>query len=129
MRWLLATDAVIEVLRGNPRPVGRLRERAPGDVGVSAVVMHELYHGAYRSTRTGANVARVDGLRFAVPAFEREDARAAGAVRAALAAAGAAIGPYDVLIAGQALARGVTLVTHNLREFGRVEGLRVENWE
>jgi predicted nucleic acid-binding protein len=64
-----------------------------------------------------------------VVAFEREDARAAGAVRAALAAAGAAIGPYDVLIAGQALARGATLVTHNVREFGRVAGLGVEDWE
>jgi len=64
-----------------------------------------------------------------VAAFEREDARAAGAVRAALATAGAEIGPYDVLIAGQALARGAVLVTHNVREFGRVEGLRVEDWE
>ena len=71
----------------------------------------------------------MDGLRFEVAAFEREDARAVGAVRAALAAAGAGIGPYDVLIAGQALARRVTLVTHDLREFGRVEGLRVEDWE
>jgi tRNA(fMet)-specific endonuclease VapC len=129
VRWLLDTSAVIEVLRGNAAVVARLRERAPGDVGVSAVVMHELFYGAYRSARVEANVARVDGLRFAVAAFEREDARAAGAVRAGLAAAGAGIGPYDVLIAGQALARGAVLVTHNLREFGRVEGLRVEDWE
>ena len=98
-------------------------------MGVSAIVMHELFYGAFRSARVEANVARVDGLRFEVVAFEREDARASGAVRAALATAGAAIGPYDVLIAGQALARGLTLVTHNTREFGRVEGLRVEDWE
>ena len=129
MRWLLDTNAVIEVLRGNASVVARLRERAPADVGVSAIVMHELFFGAYRSARVAANVARVDGLRFEVAAFEREDARAAGAVRAALATAGAEIGPYDVLIAGQALARGVVLVTHNVREFGRVEGLKVEDWE
>lgn len=129
MRWLLDTNVVIETLRGNPRVLARLRARAPGDVGVSAVVMHELFYGAYRSARVEANVARVEGLRFEVVAFEREDARASGAVRAALAAAGAAIGPYDVLIAGQALARGATLVTNDVREFGRVEGLRVEDWE
>ncbi len=129
MRWLLDTNVVIEVLRGNAAVLARLRARAPGDVGVSAIVMHELFYGAFRSARVEANVARVDGLRFAVAAFEREDARAVGAVRAALAAAGAGIGPYDVLIAGQALARGAVLVTHNVREFGRVEGLRVEDWE
>ena len=62
-------------------------------------------------------------------AFDTEDARASGRVRAALAASGRPIGAYDVLIAGQALARELTLVTHNTREFGRVEGLRVEDWE
>ena len=129
MRWLLDTNVVIEVLRGNAAVLARLRARAPGDVGVSAIVMHELFYGAFRSARVEANVARVDGLRFAVAAFEREDARAAGAVRAALAATGAGIGPYDVLIAGQALARGAVLVTHNVWEFGRVEGLRVEDWK
>lgn len=129
MRWLLDTNAVIEVLRGNAAVVARLRARAPEEVGVSAIVMHELFCGAYRSARVEGNVARVDGLRFAVAAFEREDARAAGAVRAALATAGAAIGPYDVLIAGQALAREAVLVTHNVREFGRVQGLAVEGWE
>ena len=50
-------------------------------------------------------------------------------IRAALAAAGTPIGPYDVLIAGQAVARGLTLITHNTREFQRVENLRIEDWE
>ena len=129
MRWLLDTNAVIAMLRGHAGVLARLREQAPGDVAISAVVAHELYYGAFRSVQVEANVARVDRLRFEVVAFEREDSRAAGAVRAALATAGAVIGPYDVLIAGQALARGVVLVTHNVREFGRVEGLRVEDWE
>ena len=60
MRWLLDTNAVIEVLRGNASVVARLRERAPADVGVSAIVMHELFFGAYRSARVAANVARCD---------------------------------------------------------------------
>ena len=61
-------------------------------MGVSAIVAHELFYGAFRSARVEANVARVDRLRFEVVAFEREDARASGAVRAALAAAGTASG-------------------------------------
>jgi tRNA(fMet)-specific endonuclease VapC len=61
--------------------------------------------------------------------FDGEDARRAGEVRAFLAAKGTPIGPYDVLIAGQALARDMILVTRNTDEFRRVKGLRVEDWE
>jgi tRNA(fMet)-specific endonuclease VapC len=74
-------------------------------------------------------LGQIDALRFEIVEFDQEDARRAGEIRAALAKAGAPIGPYDVLIAGQALARSLTLVTHNVREFGRVEGLVVEDWE
>ena len=66
-------------------------------------------------------------MQFEVLDFDREDARQAGELRARLAAAGTPIG--DVLIAGQALARGLTLVTHNTGEFQRVPGLRIEDWE
>lgn len=128
MRFLLDTTATVALLRGDAVFVARLRGHAPGDFGLSAIVAHELFYGAFRSTRREANLARVEGLRFEVVAFDAEDARAAGAVRAALAAGGTPIGPHDVLIAGQALARGLVLVTHNTREFARVEGLRVEDW-
>jgi tRNA(fMet)-specific endonuclease VapC len=63
-----------------------------------------------------------------VLSFDVEDARHAGAIRAELAAAGTPIGPYDALIAGQARARCLVLVTHNVREFARVPGLQVEDW-
>ena len=92
MRILLDTNAVISILRGNARVLARLREHAPDDVGMSAIVAHELFYGAFKSAQVEANVARVDRLRFEVVAFEREDARAAAAVRAALATAGAASG-------------------------------------
>jgi tRNA(fMet)-specific endonuclease VapC len=60
--------------------------------------------------------------------LDREDARVAGEIGAELARLGSLIGPYDVLIAGQAKALGLTLVTHNTGEFSRVPGLRVEDW-
>jgi tRNA(fMet)-specific endonuclease VapC len=75
------------------------------------------------------NVARVDSLQFLVLEFDEEDARQAGQNRAHLASKGTPIGPYDVLIAGQAMARELTLITHNTSEFQRVPGLKVEDWK
>jgi tRNA(fMet)-specific endonuclease VapC len=70
----------------------------------------------------------VDALQFVVLEFDREDARRAGEIRALLASRGSMIGPYDVLIAGQAVARDMILVTSNTNEFARVPDLRMEDW-
>jgi tRNA(fMet)-specific endonuclease VapC len=129
VRYLLDSNAVIALLKGHKPFLARLKRRRPGDFALPAIVAHELYYGAHKGLRVTENLARVDGLQFAVLESDREDARCAGALRAALAQAGTPIGPYDVLIAGQALARGLTLVTHNTREFARVPGLKVEDWE
>ena len=91
--------------------------------------MHELYSGAYKSQRKQENLRRIERLRFGVLDFDREDARHAGEVRAALGAAGTIIGPCDVLIAGQAISRKLTLVTRNLRALQRVPNLSVEDRE
>jgi tRNA(fMet)-specific endonuclease VapC len=90
--------------------------------------MHELHYGAYRSERLEHNLSLVDGLLLEVVDFDRDDAREAGAVRAELAARGTPIGPFDMLMAGQARGRGLTLVTANAGEFLRVDGLVVEDW-
>ena len=129
MKFLLDTNAVIGLLSGNAGVLAGIRQHAPKDFGISAVAAHELFYGAYRSARQVRNLAVVDGLRLTVLEFDKEDARQAGEIRAALAAAGKPIGPYDVLIAGQALARGLVLVTHNAGEFSRVGGLSVEDWQ
>lgn len=130
MAFLLDTNAVIAVLKDAAAPIGqRLRQCRPEEVFVSSIVLHELFYGAFKSARVERNLAVVEGLRFGVLEFSRQDARAAGKIRAALAARGVPIGPYDVLIAGQALARGMVLVTRNGAEFGRVAGLVVEDWE
>jgi tRNA(fMet)-specific endonuclease VapC len=130
MRYLLDANAVIALLNDTTSPIARrIRRYAPRDVVVSTVVIHELYYGAFKSQRVDKNVARVDALQFPVLEFDQEDARQAGAVRAHLASKGTPIGPYDVLIAGQAKARKLTLVTHNTTEFQRVPGLKVEDWK
>lgn len=130
MRYLLDTNAVIGLLN-DPRSKlsQRARQERPSDVAISAIVTHELFYGAFRSRRAEHNVALVEALQFTVLEFDREDARSAGEIRAALAAQGKPIGPYDVLIAGQAVARNLTLVSHNTAEFGRVPGLLLEDWQ
>lgn len=129
MSHLLDTNAVIALLKGLTAVRARLRLLPPDAVAISSIVSHELFFGAHRSQRKSQNLQQVEALRFPVLAFDQEDARQAGELRAALAAAGTPIGPYEVLIAGQALARGLTLVTHNVREFRRIPSLAQEDWE
>ena len=129
MNYLLDTNAVIALMKGHSGVLARLRQRQPRDFAMPSIVAHELYFGAYKSRHAADNLRRVEALQFEILDFDPEDARRAGEVRAQLASAGTPIGPYDVLIAGQALARSLTLVTHNMREFQRVSGLSVEDWE
>ena len=129
MTYLLDSNVVIAVLKGTGRVIEKLESLAVNDVAVSALVIHELYYGAYKSQRQTDNLKVLDRLQFNVLEFDREDAMCAGQIRADLAVQGKIIGAYDVLIAGQALNRGLTLVTRNVGEFSRVDGLNVENWE
>jgi tRNA(fMet)-specific endonuclease VapC len=129
-RYLLDTNAVIALLNDAGSPVARrAKQHHPSEVAVSSIVAHELFYGAFKSRRTAHNVALVDALPLEILPFDREDARQAGEIRAQLAAAGQPVGPYDVLIAGQALARQLVLVTHNTGEFSRIAGLVVEDWQ
>jgi len=130
MRYLLDTNVVIGLLNdATSKLAQRARREKPADVAISAIVAHELFYGAFKSHRATQNVALIDSLQFAVLELDKEDARQAGEVRALLASRGTPIGPYDVLIAGQAKARNLTLVTHNTEEFGRVPGLHFDDWQ
>ena len=130
MRYLLDANAVIALLNDTTSPIARrVRRYVPRDFVVSAIVIHELCFGAFKSQRVEQNVTRVDALQFPVLEFDEDDARQAGQIRAHLASKGTPIGPYDVLIAGQAKARDLTLVTHNTSEFQRVHGLKAEDWK
>lgn len=129
IQYLLDTNVVISALNAPHGSVSqRLQKCHPQAVAVSSLVMHELFYGAFRSQRVEHNLAIVDSLQFEVLEFDPEDARHAGEIRAQLGEQGTPIGAYDVLIAGQARARDLILVTRNIREFRRVRGLSVENW-
>lgn len=131
IEYLLDTNTVIALVgRKSDTVLARLERLKEGAVGVSAIVAHELYFGAYKSRRVAHNLETLR-LLFAdivILDFNREDARVAGDIRAALRQKGTPIGPLDVLIAGQAKHRGATLVTNNLGEFRRVDDLKLEDW-
>jgi tRNA(fMet)-specific endonuclease VapC len=128
---VLDTNAVIALLtRRSTALVNRVLGSDERSIGFSAVVAHELYFGTYKSAKVSQNLEtlRLAMADFPFIAFDREDARSSGEIRAALASKGQPIGPYDVLIAGQAKARSLVLVTANTSEFHRVDGLRIEDW-
>ena len=134
MNYLLDTNAVIALLRNSPAGVRtRLRQAVSegGSIGVPSVVLYELWYGVARSQRRRENADRLrvflSGNLDIVP-FEEDDAVAAGELRAALETAGTPIGPYDLLIAAQAVRNRVTLVTANVSEFARVRGLSWRDW-
>lgn len=131
IEYLLDTNTVIALVgRKSDAVLARLDRVKPGGVGVSSIVAHELYFGAYKSQKIEHNLETLR-LLFAdvvILDFDRGDAHAAGEIRAGLARRGTPIGPFDVLIAGQAKHRGLILVTNNVGEFQRVEDLRLEDW-
>lgn len=132
MRYLLDTNIISALLRSTPdRPLlERVTAHAPGDVVTSVVVEYELRYGADRSSQPARAHRILDDLFLDVPPlpFTGNDAVVSGGVRAFLAGRGTPIGPYDVLIAGQAKARDLTLVSNNTREFARVDGLKLADW-
>lgn len=132
MTWLLDTDTCIRYLNPRPSPVQeRLRTHPAGQIILCDIVKMELYFGAYKSQRPEHNLAVVERFfsQFVSLPFNDAAAQLCGRIRAELTNQGRPIGPYDVQIAAIALANGATLVTHNTREFTRVPGLVVEDWE
>jgi tRNA(fMet)-specific endonuclease VapC len=128
MRYLLDSNVFIAWLVRGDRRVMRKMEAHYGQYGISSIVLFELYFGAFNSARLEQNLVVIDELGLSVLDFAAEDARAAGEVRATLKKRGTPVGPYDLLIAGQALARNLILVTANRREFARIEGLKLQDW-
>ena len=129
---LLDANVCIRLLNtGHPNIERRFRALGPANIALCGVVKSELLYGAYRSGRVDANLQRLK--RFFAPLaslpFDDVCAEHAALIRFDLAAQGSPIGPNDLLIAATARRHEAILVTHNTREFGRVAGLRLEDWE
>lgn len=131
---LLDTNAAIAVIKDQPRMVRMAYQDALSrgeTLFLSSIVLFELKYGVARSGYGRENAERLRRFvsgRLVQLAFDDQDAVIAAELRAGLAARGTPIGPYDLLIAAQALRHGATVVTANTREFERVAGLKVEDW-
>ena len=130
--YLLDTNACIQFLRDTDSAIALKLASVPlSEVTLCSVVKAELHYGAQRSADPDRSTKVLEEFfsHFASLPFSDQAAEVYGRVRAYLARQGTLIGPNDLLIASIALAHGVTLVTHNTREFGRLPDLQIEDWE
>lgn len=130
LRYLLDTNLCIRVLRDRPSQVRERFNREADGLCISTIVLTELLHGAAKSARPEHNRTEVErfAARLEVLPFDAHAADHAADIRAALERLGLPIGGYDLLIAGHARSQGLTVITSNLAEFRRVDGLRCEDW-
>ena len=130
LKYLLDTNIVIYTIKNRPRRVRERFTRHQGQLAISSVTLMELVYGAEKSSQPERNLRDIDGLaaRLDVLPYDAAAATHTGQIRAELARQGTPIGPYDQMIAGHARALGLILVSNDAAEFGRVPGLRLENW-
>lgn len=133
MGVLIDASVLIENERGRLDLGARLPGREEEDFFLSVVGASELLHGVHRASGPGVRARRsawVEAIleRFPLLEIDLATARAHARLWAELAAAGRLIGPHDLWLAASCLTHGLVLATANVREFGRVEGLTVEEW-
>jgi tRNA(fMet)-specific endonuclease VapC len=131
IHYLLDTNICIYLIKKRPPEVlEQFRQHPPQDVAVSIITFFELEYGVQKSQQTQRTQDALD--RFFLPLtildMDQPAAADAAAIRASLEKKGTPIGPYNLLIAGVARSRDMTLVTNNTKEFERIENLRLENW-
>jgi len=132
LTYLLDSNVCIRLINNSSEAVkNRLATKQPENIVISTITQLELYYGAYHSVQQDANLEIVQRFfaQFSIIFLNSEAAMIAGKIRAELAANGTPIGPNDLQIAAIALANDLILVTHNVREFNRVQGLQIEDWE
>jgi len=132
VKYLLDTNACIRLMTGRaPGLVERFRQHRPSEIAVCSVVKAELFYGAAKSSSPEKTLAKQKEFLSLFHSFLFDDCAAerSGHLRAELHAQGTPIGPYDTQIAAIALANDLVLVTHNVAEFERVNGLQIEDWE
>ena len=132
MKLMLDTNVCIYLIKQRPASIlERFTSHAVGDIGLSVITLAELEYGVTKSSRPARNREALE--QFVSPldvvSFDRHAAAAYGRLRTALEKKGQPIGSLDLLIAAHAVSLDVGLVTHNVKEFGKVPGVRIEDWE
>jgi len=131
MHFLLDTNICIYLIKNRPPGVlEKFKQHPPSEVAISTITLFELEYGAEKSNRKQQSQKALKKFLSPLDIVDLDQAAASDAavIRAQLEKKGTPIGPYDMLIAGLARSRSMTLVTNNIREFSRVDGLLLENW-
>ncbi len=128
--FVLDTNTLIYFFKGKGRIAERMFLENPGNIGVPAIVLYELETGIAKSISPLKRTRQLNSVMEAttILPFNEKEAKASAVIRAGLEKKGLSIGPVDILIAGTAVANQGTLVTHNLTEFSRVDGLHMMDW-
>jgi tRNA(fMet)-specific endonuclease VapC len=128
--YLLDTNTLIYFFKGIGNVANTLLSKAPKDILIPSIALFELEVGIAKSSKPQKRSKQLESLvsRISISSFGSREAKLAAIIRANLEGKGTPIGPYDTLIAGTALSNNATLVTHNTKEFQRVEGLSMEDW-
>lgn len=130
LKYLLDSNIAIYVIKHRPIQALATFNRHAGQLCISSITLAELFHGVEKSTLPDHNLRQVEDFisRLEVLEYSSKAAAHYGDIRANLESKGTPIGVNDLHIAAHARSEGLTLITNNVREFGRVEGLRLENW-
>ncbi len=128
--YLLDTNTLIYFFKGMGNVAERLLSKSPKDISIPSIALYELEVGIAKSNNPKKRKQQLESLvsRITILPFASKEAEVAAMIRAELENLGTPIGPYDTLIAGIALSQNATLVTHNTKEFNRVQGLSIEDW-
>ncbi|MBN1319183.1 MAG: type II toxin-antitoxin system VapC family toxin [Anaerolineales bacterium] len=127
--FILDTNTIIYFFKGMGNVSTRMLSTPPNEIGISSIVLYELKVGIAKSGSLRRK-AQLDSLISSIHVlpFSHHEATIAAQVRANLEKQGQPIGPYDILIAATAMAHNAFLITHNTKEFKRIEGLNVQDW-
>ncbi len=131
MKYMLDTNVCVYLMnRSHPQLTRRIVSHRASDFVLSSITAAELYFGIEKSEHPIKSLKRFERLRTEIDIvpFDTAAAQAYGGVRTSLSRRGHSVGPLDTLIAAHAVALGLILVTHSLKEFQRVKDLRVESW-
>ena len=130
MKYVLDTNTLIYFFKGLGDVSKHMLAQSPSELAIPTVVLFELEVGIAKSTspdKRKSQLQEITALVNVLP-FGIAESRSAAQIRVELEKQGLPIGPYDVLIAATALANNTILITHNQKEFGRIEGLKIEDW-
>lgn len=131
MKYLLDTCVISDFIKGHPNVLTKIKYSQPNDLAISTITAMEINYGLQLNPERAKKIQTIiDNLlsMIHILPYEQKDAASTASIRASLKSQGTPIGSYDVMIAGTALSRGLTMVTSNTNEFERITGLRLEDW-